>query len=62
VAKVGAVLLIVGWTNRRALAAGAQHGEVVKVASRGAARDWVRSTLTAGDGVLWENDLPNHYP
>jgi UDP-N-acetylmuramoyl-tripeptide--D-alanyl-D-alanine ligase len=62
VAKVGAVLVVVGWTNRRALVAGAGGGVVVTVASRAAARDWVRSALTAGDGVLWENDLPNHYP
>ena len=62
VAKAGAVLVVVGWTNRRALVAGARDGEVVTVASRAAARDWVRSALSAGDGVLWENDLPSHYP
>jgi UDP-N-acetylmuramoyl-tripeptide--D-alanyl-D-alanine ligase len=62
VAKAGAVLVVVGWTNRRALVAGARDGEVVTVASRAAARDWVRTALSAGDGVLWENDLPNHYP
>jgi UDP-N-acetylmuramoyl-tripeptide--D-alanyl-D-alanine ligase len=62
VAKVGAVLVVVGWTNRRALVAGAAGGEVVTVPSRAAARDWIRSALAAGDGVLWENDLPNHYP
>jgi UDP-N-acetylmuramoyl-tripeptide--D-alanyl-D-alanine ligase len=62
VAKAGAVLVVVGWTNRRALVAGARDGEVVTVASRAAARDWVRAALSAGDGVLWENDLPNHYP
>jgi UDP-N-acetylmuramoyl-tripeptide--D-alanyl-D-alanine ligase len=62
VAKADAVLVVVGWTNRRALLAGARNGETVQVASRAAARQWVRSTLTAGDGVLWENDLPNHYP
>jgi UDP-N-acetylmuramoyl-tripeptide--D-alanyl-D-alanine ligase len=62
VAKADAVLVAVGWTNRRALLAGAAGGEIVTVRSRAAARDWVRSTLTAGDGVLWENDLPSHYP
>src|ERR1017187_4980793 len=62
VAKAGAVLVVVGWTNRRALLAGARDGEAVTVASRADARTWVRSALTAGDGVLWENDLPNHYP
>jgi UDP-N-acetylmuramoyl-tripeptide--D-alanyl-D-alanine ligase len=62
VAKAGAVLVVVGWTNRRALLAGAQGGEVVTARSRAAAQEWVRSSLAAGDGVLWENDLPNHYP
>ncbi len=62
VAKADAVLVVVGWTNRRALMAGAAGSEIVTVGSRSAARDWVRSSLTAGDGVLWENDLPNHYP
>jgi UDP-N-acetylmuramoyl-tripeptide--D-alanyl-D-alanine ligase len=62
VAKADAVLVVVGWTNRRALVAGAKDGEIVTVGSRSQARDWVRSNLGAGDGVLWENDLPNHYP
>ena len=62
VAKADAVLVVVGWTNRRALMAGAAGGEVVTVGSRSAARNWIRSNLGAGDGVLWENDLPNHYP
>jgi UDP-N-acetylmuramoyl-tripeptide--D-alanyl-D-alanine ligase len=62
VAKADAVLVAVGWTNRRALLAGAADGEVVTVRDRAAAREWVRWSLTAGDGVLWENDLPNHYP
>jgi len=62
VAKADAVLVAVGWTNRRALLAGAADGEVVTVRSRAAARAWVRSALGAGDGVLWENDLPDHYP
>jgi UDP-N-acetylmuramoyl-tripeptide--D-alanyl-D-alanine ligase len=62
VVKADAVLVVVGWTNRRALVAGGRHGQIVRVPSRAAAREWVRSELTAGDGVLWENDLPNHYP
>ena len=62
VAKADAVLVVVGWTNRRALMAGAAGGEIVTVGSRPAARNWIRSNLGAGDGVLWENDLPNHYP
>ncbi len=62
VAKADAMLVVVGWTNRRALLAGARNGETVLVRSRAAARDWIRSALTTGDGVLWENDLPDHYP
>jgi UDP-N-acetylmuramoyl-tripeptide--D-alanyl-D-alanine ligase len=62
VAKADAALVVVGWTNRHALVAGAAGGEIVTVRSRAAAREWVRSSLTAGDGVLWENDLPSHYP
>ncbi|MGH3409443.1 MAG: glutamate ligase domain-containing protein, partial [Streptosporangiaceae bacterium] len=62
VAKADAVLVVVGWTNRRALVSGAAGGEIVTVGSRPAARTWIRSNLGAGDGVLWENDLPNHYP
>lgn len=61
VAAAGATLVIVGWTNRRALRAGAPDGAVT-VAHRDAARVWVRSHLGPGDGVLWENDLPDHYP
>ncbi len=66
----GSTLVIVGYTNRRALLAGASEGSgsntndgtVVRVRDRDAARTWVRATLRAGDGVLWENDLPDHYP
>jgi hypothetical protein len=24
--------------------------------------EWVRAKLTDGDAVLYENDLPDHYP
>lgn len=57
----GAELVIVGRTNRRALLEGA-GGEAVSMPDRPAARDWVREHLGEGDGVLWENDLPDHYP
>jgi len=57
----GAELVIVGRTNRRALLEGA-GGEAVSMPDRSAARDWVREHLGEGDGVLWENDLPDHYP
>jgi len=64
VVRAGAQLVVVGWTNRRALTAGARDagGTVVTVATRPAARHWVRAALSASDGVLWENDLPDHYP
>ena len=57
----GADLVIVGWTNRRSLLEGA-GGKAVAVPHRSAARTWVREHLGEGDGVLWENDLPDHYP
>lgn len=57
----GADLVIVGWINRRSLLEGA-GGKAVAVPHRSAARDWVREHLGEGDGVLWENDLPDHYP
>lgn len=63
VAESGCVLVIVGRTNRRALRHGASlvGGMVVEVRNRDEAREWVRHNLSAGDGVLWENDLPDHY-
>ncbi len=64
IAEAGATLVVVGWTNRRALLEGARcsGGAAVTVRNRGEARLWVRETLGSGDGVLWENDLPDHYP
>jgi UDP-N-acetylmuramoyl-tripeptide--D-alanyl-D-alanine ligase len=64
VAASGATLVAVGRTNRAALVRGATGagGQVVTVARRPAARDWVRANLGEGDGVLWENDLPDTYP
>lgn len=58
----GCTLVVVGWTNRADLLAGANAGDVVVVPSRDSARDWLRTHLGTGDGVLWENDLPDHYP
>ncbi|HJS72186.1 MAG TPA: Mur ligase family protein [Acidimicrobiia bacterium] len=57
-------LIIVGRTNRAALLRGSANGEasVTVVDSRGEAVDWVRATLGPGDAVLYENDLPDHYP
>ena len=57
-------LLLVGRTNLRALRAGAKHGdaEVHELATRDAAVAWVRSHTAGGDVVLYENDLPDHFP
>jgi UDP-N-acetylmuramoyl-tripeptide--D-alanyl-D-alanine ligase len=70
-------LVVVGRTNRRALLRGAAAaapgtereggdgvaGRAVRVvATREEAVAWVREHLGAGDVVLYENDLPDHYP
>ena len=57
----GASLVVVGRINRRSLMTGA-GGDAVTVRNRREAREWVRETLSRNDGVLWENDLPDHYP
>jgi UDP-N-acetylmuramoyl-tripeptide--D-alanyl-D-alanine ligase len=57
-------ILVVGKTNRSALVEGSGRGRasVTVVASREAAVAWVRDNLGPGDAVLYENDLPDHYP
>lgn len=57
-------LVIVGRTNRDALREGSAHGtaSVTVVASRDEAVAWARANLGVGDAVLYENDLPDHYP
>jgi UDP-N-acetylmuramoyl-tripeptide--D-alanyl-D-alanine ligase len=60
VAAAGADLVAVGWTNREALVEGHPRAELVP--DHFAARAWVRANLGSGDAVLWENDLPDHYP
>jgi len=64
VGKVATDLVIVGRTNRRALLEGAAGSRVSinVVDSRDEAVAWVRSTLETGDVVVYENDLPDHYP
>ncbi len=61
--KVATVLGIVGRTNRAALRRGAAQGaaEIKFFGNREKAAAWVRANLTAGDAVLYENDLPDHY-
>lgn len=63
-AKVADDLIVVGATNRRALLQGSATGaaSVTVVASREEAVAWVRERLGPGDVVLYENDLPDHYP
>lgn len=57
-------VVVVGATNRRALLAGAAQGpaEVVVVGKRDQAVAWVREHVGDGDAVLYENDLPDHFP
>ncbi len=56
-------LLIVGRTNKAALANGARDGtaRVHLLPNRDEATKWVRENLKPGDAVLYENDLPDHY-
>jgi UDP-N-acetylmuramoyl-tripeptide--D-alanyl-D-alanine ligase len=58
------VVVIVGATNRTALrdGAGRTDAELVEVRHRDQAVAWVRSHTRQGDVVLYENDLPDHYP
>ena len=62
--RVADVLVIVGRTNRRPLVQGARGGtaSLVEVGTREQAVEWVRGHLGPGDVVLYENDLPDHYP
>jgi UDP-N-acetylmuramoyl-tripeptide--D-alanyl-D-alanine ligase len=55
-------LVVVGRTNRRALLAGAGGLRTHWVRHREEAVEWVRTQLGPGDVVLYENDLPDHYP
>ncbi len=62
VVERGFDLVVVGWTNRAALLSGARGAGVLSVRTREEAVRWVRQHLSAGDAVLYENDLPDHYP
>ncbi len=57
-------IVVVARTNRSALLRGSANGRasVTVVASRDEAVTWVRDHLGPGDAVLYENDLPDHYP
>jgi UDP-N-acetylmuramoyl-tripeptide--D-alanyl-D-alanine ligase len=57
--------VVVNRTNRQALVAGARAGgvsSIIVLDTRDDAVRWVRETLVEGDAVLYENDLPDHYP
>jgi UDP-N-acetylmuramoyl-tripeptide--D-alanyl-D-alanine ligase len=61
---VATELVVVGRTNARALMAGAKAAgvPVQRARDRKAAVGWVSAHLGARDAVLYENDLPDHYP
>jgi len=61
VVALGAELVVVGRTNIVALMAG-NEGPPHRFDHRDEAVTWIRSTLIPGDGVLYLNDLPDHYP
>ena len=69
-AAVADDIVIVGRTNRGALEAGVREAggpdgggaSVHFFDTREDAVVWVRETLGVGDAVLYENDLPDHYP
>jgi UDP-N-acetylmuramoyl-tripeptide--D-alanyl-D-alanine ligase len=63
-ATVATDIVVVGRTNRRALLRGAAAGSasVLTCTSRPEAVAWVRGNVGEGDAVLYENDLPDHYP
>jgi UDP-N-acetylmuramoyl-tripeptide--D-alanyl-D-alanine ligase len=63
-AEVATELGVVGLTNARALLSGARAGGLAarRFRDRAAAVAWVSANLGAGDAVLYENDLPDHYP
>lgn len=59
-----ASLVVVGRTNSAALVRGGSGGatEVLEATTREAALTLVEQRSRAGDVVLFENDLPDHYP
>ncbi len=58
---VPAELVAIGRTNIVALSAGYSH-RPQRFDTRDDAVKWIRNTLVPGDGVLFLNDLPDHYP
>jgi UDP-N-acetylmuramoyl-tripeptide--D-alanyl-D-alanine ligase len=62
--EIATDVVVIGATNRKALEAGAHEGRarVVLVDGRAQATAWVRDNTNDGDVVLFENDLPDHFP
>jgi len=60
--EVASELVIVGRTNRASLSSPGATERVITVRTREDGVRWVREHLVAGDVVLYENDLPDHYP
>jgi UDP-N-acetylmuramoyl-tripeptide--D-alanyl-D-alanine ligase len=60
-ASLGMTLVAVGRTNLKPLRGGYAE-RVERFDTRDEAVKWVRATLVPGDGVLYLNDLPDHYP
>ncbi|MEX1003977.1 MAG: Mur ligase family protein [Acidimicrobiia bacterium] len=57
--------VVVNRTNRPSLVTGAREAGIASVIvldTREEAVRWVRETLAEGDAILYENDLPDHYP
>lgn len=57
--------IVVNRTNRDALVRGAREAGISSVIvfdTRDEAVRWVRDNLVEGDAILYENDLPDHYP
>jgi UDP-N-acetylmuramoyl-tripeptide--D-alanyl-D-alanine ligase len=63
-ARVATHVVVVGHTNRRPLLDGLSGGgaQVLAVEHREDAVAWVRANCGPGDTVLYENDLPDHFP
>ncbi|MHB8467370.1 MAG: Mur ligase family protein [Acidimicrobiales bacterium] len=57
-------LVVVGFTNRAALLGGAATGGAARLLADTHERavEWVRANTGPGDVVLYENQLPDHYP
>lgn len=71
VGQVANQLVVVGMTNRNALVEGAAEAQasgdsrlsaVVSVKDRESAISYIKRSTKPGDVVLYENDLPDHYP